>query len=28
MDLTPSVCWLLTSSASVRVGSRLPGFDY
>ena len=28
MDLTPSICWLLTSSASVRVGSRLLGFDY
>jgi len=28
MDLSPSICWFLTSSASVRVGSRLPGFDY
>jgi hypothetical protein len=28
MDLNPSRCWLLTSFASVRIGSRLPGFDY
>jgi hypothetical protein len=28
MELNPSICWLLTSSARVRVGPCLPSFDY